>query len=219
MVRPLHICALSAALSLLSIPSAYAEKGDILARLRAIVVSPTEESGAVLPAFPTGSVSVDESYVPELDFTYFITDNLAAEVILGTSHHDLSGEGALVGLGEIVNVMVLPPTLTLQYHLPNIGRLRPYAGVGVNYTIFYGADATTSLENAIGETDVDLEDSVGLALQVGFDFDITERTFFNADVKYIQMDTTGTLDTDGTINTVDVDLDPLVIGIGAGIRF
>ena len=197
----------------------YAEQGDWLVRLRGIAVAPTENSSAVEPGFPTGAVGVEEAFVPELDFTYFLTNNIGAELILATSPHDLVGKGSLAGLGEIADVMALPPTLTLQYHFNPNGKIRPYAGVGINYTIFYDADASSTLVGAVGPTAISVDDSVGVAFQAGVDFALTDRWFLNADVKYIQIDTTATLNSGGAINTVDVDLDPIVAGIGLGYRF
>jgi len=199
--------------------SAFVEQGDWLVWLRGIVVAPNENSSPITPTFPTATVSVDEAFVPELDFTYFMTNNIGAELILATSPHDISGEGALVGLGEIADVMVLPPTLLLQYHFMPNAKVRPYVGVGVNWTIFYNDDAKTSLINAVGPTTVSLDDSVGYAVQAGIDFDINERFFLNLDIKYIDIDTTATLNSDGLINTVDVDLDQIVAGVGVGMRF
>lgn len=214
------IAGAAAALLALSVTSADAEQGDVLVRLRGIIVAPTEESSAVSPSFPTGSVSVDNSIVPEVDLTYFLTNNIGVELIAATSWHDISGEGALAGLGEIADTMVLPPTLTLQYHFMPDAKIRPYVGAGVNYTVFYSEDAKASLVNAIGPTSVGLEDSVGWAVQAGVDIDINERFFLNADVKYIDIDTTAWLRTPGVgVNTVDVDLDPIVAGVGIGMRF
>ena len=199
---------------------AMAAQGDWLVRLRGIVVAPTENSSAVT-GIPGSEVGVENAVVPELDFTYFLTDNIAAELILATSPHDIVGEGVIEPLGEIAEVMVLPPTLTLQYHfLPNGDFIRPYAGVGINYSIFYSQDSTSSLENALGgATDVDLDDSVGVAFQLGADFPINDRWFLNADVKYIQIDTEATLTTGSDVRTVEVDLDPIVAGVGVGFRF
>ncbi len=209
----------TAALATCFIQPAMADQGDWLVRLRGIVVAPTENSSDVLPGFPGGSVGVENAIVPELDFTYFITNNIGAELILATSPHDLVGEGTLAGLGEIADVMALPPTLTLQYHFNPGGTVRPYAGVGINYTIFYSEDASDALVNAVGPTSIELDDTVGVAFQLGVDYDLNERWFLNADIKYIQIDTTATLNSGGTINTVDVDLDPIVAGVGIGYRF
>lgn len=210
---------LGAAMAPVLIQTAAAAQGDVLVRLRGIVVAPTENTSDVLPGFPGGSVGVENAIVPELDFTYFLTDNIGAELILATSPHDLQGEGTLEGLGEIGDLMVLPPTLTLQYHFNPAGKLRPYAGVGVNYSIFYSEDASDSLVGAVGPTAISVDDSVGVAFQIGADLELTDRWFLNADVKYIQIDTTATLNSNGAINTVEVDLDPIVAGVGIGFRF
>lgn len=216
-MRFVALAALAAAASFTT--SAAAEQGDWLVRLRGIIVAPNEDAGAVMPTFPTGSVNVGNSVVPELDFTYFLTNNIGAELILGTSHHNINGAGALEGLGKIADVMALPPTLTLQYHFFPDAKMRPYVGAGVNWTLFYNDDASAALVDAIGATDVRLSDSVGYAFQAGMDIDITEKVFVNFDIKYIDMNTKATLDTSGLINTVDVDLNPIVAGVGIGMRF
>jgi len=208
----------AAALALAATP-AHAEAGDLLVRLRAIMVSPTETSSGVRPGFPAGRVAVDDAVVPELDFTYMLSDKVGAELILGTSPHDIDGRGALAAVGKLADTMALPPTLTLQYHFAPTAKLRPYVGAGINYTIFYGEDASRPLEAAIGSTDVSLDSSFGYALQAGVDVDLTERVFLNLDVKYIDIDTTATLRTGALTNRVDVSLDPLVFGVGLGMRF
>ena len=108
----------------------------------------------------------------------------------------------------------------MQYHPVASGPVRPYVGAGVNYTLFYSEDASSGLETAVGPTNVDLEDSLGWALQAGIDIDLTDRVFLNFDVKYIDIDTTATLRTTGAgTQTVDVSLDPLVFGVGIGTKF
>lgn len=216
MVRKHLITALALASG---IQPALAEQGDWLMRARGIIVAPTENSSDVLPGFPGSGVGVENAVVPELDFTYFITNNIGAELILATSPHDIVGEGGLAPLGELADVMVLPPTLTLQYHFNPNGRLRPYAGVGVNWSIFYSEDASPALVDAVGPTSVSLDDSVGVSYQLGMDYALNDRWFLNADIKYIQIDTTATLNSGGAINTVDVDLDPIVAGVGIGFKF
>ena len=197
---------------------AHAEQGDVLLRARAIVVAPTEESGGVKPAFSNDGVSVTNSFAPEVDVTYFVADHIGLELIAATTKHDVKGKGGLKPLGELVDTWVLPPTLTLQYHLMPKAKVRPYVGVGLNYSHFYGEDASDGLEAAIGDTKVKLKDSVGYALQAGLDVDVGRNLFLNFDVKYVDIDTKATLITGGLTNRVKVSLDPIVAGIGVGMR-
>jgi outer membrane protein len=44
--------------------------GDVLIRLRAIMVAPNEKSGSILPAFPGEHASVNSSFMPEIDGSY-----------------------------------------------------------------------------------------------------------------------------------------------------
>lgn len=198
---------------------AAAKQGDVLVRLRAIMVSPNESSSAVLPSFPGAGVSVNDAYAPELDFTYMATDHIGIELILATDKHTISGTGTLAGVGKLANTWVLPPTLTLQYHFLPEGHFRPYVGAGINYTIFYSRNASDALEAAVGPTDVDLKNSFGYALQAGVDVDISEKLFLNFDVKYIDMTTRATLTSGALVNSVDVDINPFVFGVGLGMRF
>lgn len=211
---------LGAAVAAAALPTAaFAEKGDILVRARAIVVAPSGDASNIEPSFQNSSVDVQTDAVPEVDFTYFFTDRIAAELILATSRHDIEATGDIAGLGRVADAGVLPPTLTLQYHFMPDATFRPYVGVGINYTLFYDEDTTASLNNAIGETSVDLDNSFGFALQVGADYAIDDNWFFNVDVKYIRMNTEATLRTGDLVNTIDVDIHPFVYGLGIGRRF
>lgn len=200
---------------------AHAEAGDVLVRLRGIMVAPNEDSGSVLPAFPGEEVSVDNNVMPEVDVTYMATDHIGFELIAATTKHTASGVSGTTGdVGKLASAWVLPPTLTLQYHPVANGPVRPYVGAGVNYTLFYSENASDGLVAAVGTTDVELDDSFGWALQAGVDIDLTERMFLNFDVKYIDIDTTATLRTTAAgTQAVDIDLDPLVVGVGVGTRF
>ncbi|MBY0423813.1 MAG: OmpW family protein, partial [Parvularculaceae bacterium] len=95
----------------------------------------------------------------------------------------------------------------------------PYVGVGANWTIFYAEDTSDALDAAIGRTNIGLSDSFSYAFQAGVDVALSERWFLNADVKYIDINTTATLTTGALVNRVSVDLDPIVAGIGVGFRF
>ena len=200
---------------------AQAKQGDVLLRLRGIMVAPNEKSGSILPAFPGERVSVDNSIMPEVDVTYMATDHIGFELIAATTKHSASGRtGTTGGIGKLASTWVLPPTLTAQYHFVPEGKVRPYVGAGINYTLFYNEDPSTALEGAVGKTKVHMSDSFGWAAQAGVDIDLTDKVFLNLDIKYIDIDTNARLSTTAAgVQNVHVDLDPLVFGVGLGMRF
>lgn len=184
------------------------EAGDFLIRLRGIGVLPEEDSeltvdGNEIP----GEATVDDTFVPELDISYFFTDNLALELILATSRHDVEALGA--DLGE---VQLLPPTLTLQYHFLPQERFSPYLGAGINYTVFFDEEEGAA-------SSIDYEDSFGFALQAGIDYALSGNWSLNFDVKKVFLDTDVDTTVEGTDIEADVDIDPWIIGIGVGYRF
>lgn len=195
--------------------------GDVLVRVRGIVVAPNESSGSVLPAFPGEKVSVSNSFMPEVDLTWMATDRIGFELIASTTKHSASGISGTTGsIGKLASTWVLPPTLTAQYHFNPAGAVRPYVGAGVNYTVFWNENASDDLEAAVGPTDVHMDDSFGWAAQAGVDIDLTNRLFLNLDVKFIDIDTTARLRTTAAgTQRVDISLDPLVFGVGVGMRF
>jgi len=200
---------------------ACAAQGDVLVRLRGIIVAPNESSSGIKPTFSAEKVKVSNSVMPEIDFTYMLTPHVGTELILATTKHDASGKTGTTGtIGKLASTWVLPPTLTLQYHFAPDANIRPYVGAGLNYTIFYSEKASKGLETAVGKTDVHMKSSFGYALQAGVDVALTERAFVNLDIKYIDIDTTTRLATTaiGT-QRVKVHLDPLIVGIGFGMRF
>lgn len=172
-------------------------------RVRAIDVIPDVDSSVNIG----GEVDADNAVVPELDISYFFTDHIAAELILATSKHDMDYTGNI----DLGDAMILPPTLTLQYHFTPDQAFSPYVGAGINYSMFYNEDA------AAGFTDLEVDNGVGLALQAGFDYWLDEHWGLNADVKKIFLNVDATLN-NGTIRA-DVDLDPWVVGAGVSYRF
>ncbi len=215
-------CAASLGAAMIAAGSpAHAEAGDFLVRARFIVVAPQDGSSGITPAFPNDGVSIDTAYAPEIDFTYMVTNNIGLELIAATTKHSATGKsGTPAAVGKLLDTWVLPPTLTLQYHFAPDGGFRPYVGAGLNYTIFYKERASGSLETALGPTDVSLSDSFGWALQAGADIPLNGSLFVNFDVKYIDMDTTARLQTTAAgQQKVRVDINPIVVGFGIGMRF
>ncbi|MCW2242655.1 OmpW/AlkL family protein [Azospirillum canadense] len=197
--------------------------GDIVIRARGLAVLPQEDGKLKLNgATDIGEANVGNDYIPELDFSYFVTDNIALELIAGTSRHKVSG--SLNGLGNSVDigkVSLLPPTLTAQYHFFTKERVSPYIGAGINYTLFYREDAAKT-PNGIGLaiTNTDYENRFGFALQAGVDVAISGPWSLNFDVKKIFLKTDVTAQTNlGPVVKSKVHLDPWLVGVGVGYRF
>ena len=177
--------------------------GDVLMRLRAISIMPSVSTTGALSTLNT---DVNNATVPELDLTYMIRDYLGVELILATSRHQLTSS-----IGGLGGVNVLPPTLLLQYHFNHPGRVRPYVGAGMNYTLFYNNGL-----HAGGQPVSIRNHSFGPALQAGVDVQVTKTLFVNADIKKIWMHTDASL---GGQLLGRVSIDPVVVGLGVGMRF
>jgi outer membrane protein len=199
-----HLMAMAVGAAMLASGSAMADEGPWLIRLRALHMNVSNDAGT-----PLGDVSVNDKTFPEIDFTYFFTRNIAAELVLTyPQRHDVRLDGNKIG-----SLKHLPPVLSLQYHFLPDARFRPYVGAGINYTRFMSVD----LPNVpgVGQLDVD-NSSVGLSLQVGADVKLSDQLFLNVDVKKVQ------IDTDITANgnrVVTYDIDPLLVSVGLGYRF
>lgn len=196
-----------------------AEAGDIIVRLRGIGIFPTEESGGISPDLLTSRLEAQAAYVPEIDITYMFTNNIGVELIAATASHDIDAKGAISGLGEVAEARLLPPTLTLQYHFTSFGTFKPYIGAGINVTFIFNEDSTSTLDDALGATKVSADNSVGYALQAGVDIPIGERTHFNIDIKYIDLDSDVTLTSGGITRTTRLEINPVIVGVGIGYRF
>ncbi|MGF6508910.1 OmpW/AlkL family protein [Paraburkholderia sp. 32] len=185
------------------VPADGIHAGDVLVRLRAISIEPEVHTSGTLSSLGVG---VNNALVPEMDLTYMIRDAIGIELILATSRHHVTS-----GLGDLGGVNVLPPTLLLQYHFNHAGMIRPYVGAGVNYTYFYN-DGLSAGSEGIQVS----RSSFGPAVQAGVDVQITKTVFLNADIKKIWMHTDASL---GDSSLGRLDIDPLVLGIGVGMKF
>ncbi len=180
-----------------------------MVRGRVLVVAP--QASATVNEIPGASVSIGTSVVPELDITYFFTQNLAAEVILGVTPHNITGTGTISGI-NIGRAWLLPPTVTLQYHFTDLGAFKPYIGAGPNYTVFFNQTAAGGTI-----TQLSIKNSFGAAVQVGFDYMLDRHWGWNVDVKKLFLRPNVSMN-NGALNG-RVTIDPWLIGTGGTYRF
>lgn len=182
------------------------EAGDIILRFGPYSIFPKSDN---LDVAPGTTLDVENAYSLGVNFTYMATRHIGLYVLGAIPFkHDIK----LSGAGEVASTWHLPPTFTVQYHFMPEGKFRPYVGAGFNYTWFFNEKT----KGVLTGTTLHLDNSFGLAGQVGADFDITPDWFINVDVLYIDIDTKAKL---GSGNLGTVKIDPWVFGLNLGTRF
>ena len=177
------------------------DTGSMLFRIGAYGVFPESDN---LTLAPGAVIDVDNGYSLGFNFTYMVNPNIGIEVLAALPfQHDINLAGVNIG-----DTKHLPPTVSVQYHLMPQGTVHPYVGLGLNYTTFFSE--SSSLGN------LKLDDSWGLAGQLGIDVDVAPNWFVNADLRYIS------IKSDATLNGAElgtVDINPWVLGLTVGTRF
>jgi len=220
---------------------AMAEAGDIVVRLRATNINPDESSSLgkdtnkaygpnaaqLFYGSNNAKLEVDSNTIPEIDFSYYITNNIAAELILavGTRHDvSVSGSGGLMTKRGLGSVNLLPPTLTAQWHFMPDQTFDPYAGAGVTYVRAMDDSLTW---HGVGGLALPIridKNMWGPAIQAGFDVNLKDRWLVNFDVKKVWFDTdvklnAAAIGVPGYRKIDNLSIDPWVISVGVGKKF
>lgn len=212
-MKKLTVAAL--AVSTLLSGSVYAhEAGEFFIRAGSATVRPTEGADGTLGHLGGFNVSNDTQL--GLTFTYMATENIGVELLAATPFRHKVGTQLT---DDIATVHHLPPTLMAQWYFgDSSSKLRPYVGVGVNYTTFFNTDVNKNGKET-GVSDLSLKDSWGAAGQVGMDYLINRDWLINMSVWYMDIDTTADYKLGGVKQHDDIRLDPWVFMFSAGYRF
>ena len=187
----------------------FAEKGDIVVRARVTHIAPDESSH--LDSSVGDKLEVDSNTIPEIDFSYYFTKNIAAELILAVgSKHDVNIGGGVNAGAKLGSINLLPPTLTAQWHFNPDQTIDPYVGAGMSY--IRAMDRNLNL----GTTGITVERNMfGPVLQAGADYNLPNKWLVNFDVKKIWFST----DVSTTTKIDNLDIDPWVVSFGVGKKF
>ena len=184
-----------------AVPAAQAEQGDWLIRGGATMVSPQSDNLKV-DAGDLGvlTLNVKDATSFGFNFAYMMTDNFGIELLAAVpfKHNVDATVAGVAGSGRLGSVEELPPTLSLQYYFMPEGKFSPYVGLGVNWTMFSNEKLSSDFQDALagqGITDASfsLKDSFGVALQVGADFQFNDNWFLNGDIRWISIESKGTI--------------------------
>jgi len=192
---------LSAAALALAAPAVAQSQGDWTLGVGLAHVAPKSDNGTVGP----GTARIGEE--TQLQFTgeYFIRDNIGIEILAATPFtHGISIDGP----GAIGETKQLPPTISVNYHMPTKGAVSPFIGVGINYTTFFEESSSLGV--------LELEDSFGLALNLGADWQISDRGAMRFNIRYMDIDTD--VYVDGAFAGT-AEIDPIVAGVSYVHRF
>lgn len=199
------------------------QAGDIIIRAGVAVVAPNESSQNIITPDlgDLGQFSVSNNTQLGLNFGYMLTDNIGIELLAASPFtHDIS----LAGVGKVAETKQLPPTLVAQYYFGSAdSKLRPYIGLGVNFTNFYDNEITNDVGGRL--SDLSLSNSWGIAGQVGLDYQINDSWLVNASVWYAKISTDANfnykvLESSTVVPvTIETDIDPWVYMVSIGYTF
>ncbi|MCR6654441.1 MAG: outer membrane beta-barrel protein [Opitutus sp.] len=209
--RFLRLAACFAALFATVVTASAQTEGKWTVRLRATALDPANKSDSFTAlglGFAHDAVRVNAKVIPELDISYAFTEHFSMELVLTIpQEHDVK----LLGVGKLGTFKHLPPTLMAQYQFLPGKRIQPYIGAGVNFTLIHDVDLK------VADVELDLDNtSLGFAGQVGADVKITDKVYFNVDVKRVLIDTAVKA---GGAKLTEAKLDPWLFSVGVGYRF
>ena len=223
MKNSVRIIAAAAALAACGLASAQSA-GSWLARVGVTHLAPDVNSGNLsAPSFPNTKVDAKSNTQLGGGITYMLTDNLAVDVPLATPFkHDLTGDGAIAGVGKLGSTKAIPATLMMQYRFNEANAaFRPYVGLGVTYAYFYDEKTTATLNGLTGgtlanPTTAKVDNKFGALAQLGFVYNFNERWFVDASYSKSFLKTKIHLSSGQSIS---VRLNPDVFSVGIGYRF
>jgi outer membrane protein len=194
-------------------------------------------------------IEVDNGTGMTMSGTYMISQNWAFDVLGALPmKHEITFDFEAFGIPDVIDggqvigklgdIKQIPPTFSFQYHFSPDSDFQPYVGLGVNWTTFTSVNYSpgrvkvdgTPIDDALQQEFVDalgidklyLDDSFGLAAQLGGDWAVGDRTIVSLDVRYMDIDTDFAFSGpafDGKEKAGTLKIDPWVYSLNLGYRF
>ncbi|CAM2184718.1 outer membrane protein [Paraburkholderia sacchari] len=209
--------------------------------------TPLQSSSAAGTFTSEGTTAqVHNTFTAALDLTYFVTDNIAVDLALGVppklklyaqgTAAPFGSGGPSLGLGNLqplVTTRAWPPILFVKYFFGDAQqKLRPFVGVGVNYTWYSNINLDPTFSGALqaaagpgGQVTASFSPSWNPAFNAGASYNISRNWYATASVTYLP------IKTNATVNSVAangqtvlssksrITGDPWIGFVGIGYRF
>lgn len=221
-----YLSCIAGVLALTAPVAAQAEAGKIQVKLLATGVLPDGKIAEVKQAnvaLPAGTdTAASDNWVPTLAVEYFLSDAVSVETICCLTSHHVNGAGAIAGVNKLIdNILILPATVTLKYHL-NAGPIKPYLGAGPSYFLILDSKVGAGGTAALGAASAKVKSKVGFALQAGIDVPLNSSGMgISLDAKrYFVRPTAAFYNAGGaTLLETRHELDPWVVSAGLSFSF
>ena len=217
-MRNVGVLAVLAAAAALLPTLVAAQDGRFALRARIVSVRPDASSSVIEGSGAT--MDVGSATAAEVGAVYMFHWAWGVELGYLRSGHDFDSAGGTLGDFRAGSFKLATTIVTLQYHFPTLGVLRPYLGLGLNHAGFSSCDVSEQLRT-LGVSGISIEDSFGPAFQAGLDVAVTDRIAVNVDARFarVSSDTEISLSSGGVLDVLKLDLDPWLIGIGVSYSF
>jgi outer membrane protein len=206
------------------------------------------QSSSPAGTFTSGSTGgqIHNTFTAEFSIAYFITDNIALNLATGVPPKlKLYAQGAVAPFGPagpklpLDNLQPLattrswPPILFVRYYFGAAqAKLRPFAGVGINYTWFSHTELNPTFDAALqhvagpgGQVKASLSPSWNPAFNAGAAWNIDGNWYATASVTYLPLKTNATVSAVSAggqavlVNKTHITANPWIAFVGIGYRF
>ncbi|MDB5847741.1 MAG: hypothetical protein JWP29_1493 [Rhodoferax sp.] len=182
-----------------------------------------ESDDLTAPAFPGTKVDVGSSTRLSGGISYMLTPNVSLDFPLALRFtQDVTGDGAIAGVGKLGDIRAVPVTLFAQYRFGEpAARFRPFVGAGPTYAKLFKAHGSATLSGLTGGTPaqptlLSADSRWGMSFQVGASVAIDDHWFVEGMVAKTFLSTTANLSTGQSIG---LKLNPMAYQIGLGYKF
>lgn len=189
---------------------------------------------------------IRNTFTAELAITYFITDHIALDLAAGVPPKlNFYAQGTVAPFGPAGPKLALdkmqplatarswPPILFLKYFFGAAqARLRPFVGIGVNYTWYSHTELNSTFNAALqhvagpgGQVKASLSSSWNPAFNAGASYNIDRNWYATASATYLPLKTHATVSAYSAsgqpvlVNKTHVTANPWIVFAGIGYRF